>query len=135
MRPNSQQQMAAGPKSAFTLIEAVLALAILGISIFALVEATSRCLAIIRKARNYQTARAVLDRGEAVYPIQTTNAPDESSVAPVELLDGFTFSRELEAVDGEVKLYRVVTRVVWSETGKAAREEVVSYAFFPKEEE
>jgi len=119
----------------FTLVEAVVALAILSIGIFVLVEATARCLAVIRLSRDYQVARAVLDRGETEHPLRTTNAPDDNAVPPTELADGFFFSRELEPTDGEVRLYRVVTRVTWSDAGQAAREQVVSYAFFPNEEE
>ena len=119
---------------AFTLVEAVVALAILSIGIFVIIEATARCLAVIRVSRNYQTARAVLDRGESEFPLQSTNAVSDNIVQGAELVPGYTFSRELEAVDGEEKLYMVMTRVIWSETGRDSAEEVVSYLYFPNEE-
>lgn len=119
---------------AFTLVEAVVSLAILSIGIFVIVEATARCLAVIRVSRNYQTARAVLDRGEAEFPLQATNEVSDNIVLGKEYNPGYIFSRELDAVDGEKKLYLVTTRVAWSESGKASAEEVVSYLYFPNEE-
>ena len=119
---------------AFTLVEAVVALAILSIGIFVIVEATSRCLAVVRVSRNYQTARAVLDRGESEFPLQPTNAVSDNVVQGEELAPGYTFSRELEEADGETKLYMVKTRVTWSESGQASAEEVVSYLYFPNED-
>ena len=130
----SHQSAARGLQSAFTLVEAVIALAILSIGIFVIVEATARCLAVIRVSRNYQTARAVLDQGESEFPLQPTNRPSESAVQGEELVPGYTFSRELEAVSGEKKLYVVTTRVTWSESGQASAEEVVSYLYFPNED-
>ena len=118
----------------FTLVEAVVALAILSIGIFVIVEATSRCLAVIRVSRNYQTARAVLDQGESKFPLQSTNTVSENVVQETELAPGYSFSRELEAVSGEKKLYVVTTRVTWSESGQASAEEVVSYLYFPNED-
>ena len=136
LRPTvySLQPTVGGLRAAFTLVEAVVALAILSIGIFVIIEATARCLAVIRVSRNYQTARAVLDRGESEFPLQPTNAVSDNIVQGAELVPGYTFSRELEAVDGEEKLYMVTTRVTWSETGRDSAEEVVSYLYFPNEE-
>ena len=119
---------------AFTLVEAVVALAILSIGIFVIIEVTSRCLAVIRVSRNYQTARAVLDRGESDFPLQPTNTVSDNVVQGTEYAPGYVFSRELDEVDGEKKLYQVTTRVTWSESGQASVEEVVSYLYFPNEE-
>ena len=138
---NSQRRLVCSHQStvhslqpAFTLVEAVLALAILSIGIFVIVEATAQCLAVIRVSRNYQTARAVLDQGESEFPLQPTNTVSANVVQGAELVPGYSFTRELEAVDGEVKLYEVKTSVTWSESGQASAEEVVSYLYFPNEE-
>ena len=120
-------------KSGMTLVETVLALAILSIGIFILVETTAKCLAVVRMARNYQTARAVLDRGESEHPLRGTNSVEQNKVDPVDY-DGYTFSRDLQPMDGEEKLFKVVTRVAWSESGKDSGEELVSYVYCPNEE-
>lgn len=116
-----------------TLVETVLALAILSIGIFILVETTAKCLAVVRMARNYQTARAVLDRGESEHPLRGTNTVEQNKVEAVDY-DGYAFSRDLQPVDGEEKLFMVVTKVAWSETGHESGEELVSYVYCPNEE-
>ncbi len=114
-------------RNGFTLIEAVLALAILSISVFALAETTARCLAVIRLSRNYQTARAVLEKGEALYPISSTNSPEDLAVGPEEIVEGFFFQRfEPQPLDEEERLFSVRTRVSWSESGRNSFEEVAS---------
>jgi len=120
-------------KNGMTLVETVLALAILSIGIFILIETTAKCIAVIRMARNYQTARAILDRGESEYPLRGTNTVDENNVDPVDY-DGYVFSRDLQPVDGEIKLFKVITRVSWSETGAESGEELTSYIYCPNEE-
>lgn len=120
-------------KSGMTLVEAVLALAILSIGIFILVETTAKCLAVVRLSRNYQTARAALDRGENEYPLRGTNSVEQNRVEEVDY-NGYVFSRDLQPVDGEKKLYLVVTKVAWSETGHESGEELVSYVYCPNAE-
>ena len=113
----------------FSLIEAVLALAILSIGVFVLIEATSQCLAVVRVSKNYQTAREVLEQGELDYPLSWTNSIEDNTVAPVEYPGGFTFSRNLDQVDGEEDLFIVTRRITWSETGQSSFEEVTSYLY------
>lgn len=121
-------------KSGMTLVESVLALAILSIGIFILIETTAKCLAVVRMARNYQTARAVLDRGESEHPLRGTNSVEDNTVEPVDY-DGYTFARDLQPVEGEKKLFVVTTKVKWSETGHDSGEELVSYVYCPNEEQ
>ena len=118
---------------AFTLVEAVVALAILSIGIFVIIEATARCLAVIRVSRNYQTARSALDRYESEHPLLTNKVAD-IFVQDEEWPPGFHTQRELEAVDGEKKLYIIKTSVAWSESGQASAEKVVSFLYVPNEE-
>ncbi len=118
----------------FTLVEAVLALAILGIGLFVIIEATARCLAVIRVARNYQTARAALELGEAAYPLLYDKGMDDNSVSETVYPGGITFAREITPVDGEEKLFIVTTRVKWSEFGSDSMEVLTSYVYLPNTE-
>lgn len=122
------------PAAGFTLVEAVLALAILSTGIFVLIETTARCLAVIQTSRHYQEARAVLDRGELDYPLHVTNSLHDNIVPPVDYPGGYRFSRDLDPVEGEEGLFIVKTRVTWSESGRASFEEVVSYLYCPEED-
>ena len=71
----------------FTLIEAVLALAIMALSAFALMSATSRCVAVARSARNYQTAVTVLVQLKDSLVSGETDALQASVTGP----SGFTY--------------------------------------------
>jgi hypothetical protein len=118
-------------QAGLTLVEAVLAMAILSLSIIVLAETTARCFKVIRVSRNYETARAVMDRGEAEYPLRGTNTVEQNTVDGVRYENGYTFSRALEEVEGEEKLYRTITRVAWSEYGRDSFEEVIGYVYCP----
>ncbi len=126
------QTESTGKSSGVTLVEAMLALAILSTGIFVLMETTARCLSVIRVSRNYQTARAVLDMGEQDHPLSWTNEVEDNIVSGQEYPGGFTFSRDLELVDEEEDLYVVRTRVSWSESGRASFEEVFSLLYCPE---
>ncbi len=73
------------PRAGLTLVEVLMALAILGISAAVLMTATSRCLAIVSLSKNYYEARRVLELGEIEYPIlvyKDTEAAAAVSTAP-----------------------------------------------------
>jgi Tfp pilus assembly protein PilE len=130
-----KQPLRSAPRLAgFTLVEAMLALAILSIGIFVLVECTARCLAVIRASRNYQNARLVMDQGELDHPLVWTNDVEENTVESEPYPNGYTFSRTLTPMEGEESLYLVTTRVTWSEVGKASFEEVIGVLYCPKKD-
>ncbi len=118
-------------RSGLTLIETVLALAILAISVVVFAETTARCFKVIRVSRNYEIARAILDRGESDFPLSGTNSISENEVDGFMYENGFKFSRTLEKMEEEEKVFIVKTRVTWSEYGKDAFEEVVSLLYCP----
>ena len=123
----------ASGQNGFTLIEAVISLAILGLTIAVMVEATSRCLAVIRISRNYHAARTVLEQGELEHPLAESNSVPDNIVMPVDYGNGFTYSRDLEQSADEEDLYVVRSRVTWAEKGRHSFEEVVSYCYCPEE--
>lgn len=112
-------------RSGLTLIEALLAIVILGVGILALTEAASRCVAILRLTRNYHTARGILDQGELEYPI--VRKKDEIlnvEVEPKEYGNGYVFSRTAEENEEMEGLYVLRTTVSWSERGRNGQETV-----------
>ena len=68
-----------------TLIEVLLAVVILGASLGALVEAASRALAVVRQARNYETARRMLGEVDAEHPLWL-----KDEIVPGQESGGFT---------------------------------------------
>jgi len=121
-----------------TLIEVMLAITILGLGMTALISSISRCLGVVRQARNFQTARHLLGRVEAEHPLQLEEKIEAGSEqgnfegGP----DNYRWSRDLEVVGlEEDSLYLVRTRVSWTEAGKNAFEEIDTFVYAPEKEE
>ncbi|MBN1268234.1 MAG: prepilin-type N-terminal cleavage/methylation domain-containing protein [Kiritimatiellae bacterium] len=124
-------------RAGLTLIEVMLALAILGVGITVLVATASTCLSVARKARNYEEARRLLAHIELEFPLPALDIEEgsESGSFP-HPYSGYTWTREveLESEDEEEEgLYRITMTVSWSERGKAASESVVTYLYAPEE--
>jgi len=114
---------------AFTLIEAVVALAIMSVSAFALLTAASRCLAVARSAKNLHSAISVLDRGELEFPLKPTNEVMDNVVDPVAYDEKYTFERSVDPFGEEKDLFLIRTKVSWSRKGKQASEQVETLLF------
>lgn len=115
-----------------TLIEVMIAMAIIGIGIVVLVTAAARCIGVVRQSKNYHMARAILDRGEAEHPIikdKETKDLINLDVEPVRYDNGFTFTRKAEE-GAEEGLILLRSTVSWSERSRSAQEEVVTYLFY-----
>jgi prepilin-type N-terminal cleavage/methylation domain-containing protein len=117
-----------------TLIEVMLAVTILGLGLTVLIATASRCLAVVRQAKNYETARHCLNRVELEHPLQLEETIQEGSESG-DFADesGFPWTREIQVV-GEKKdgLYSVRTRVTWSDRGGHPYEEVITYLYHPE---
>lgn len=117
--------------SGMTLVEVLLAMAILTLGLFSLTSASSRCLAIMRTAGQYHAARAVLDQGSLEYPlIRYGRDVYNLEVNPVEYPGGYVFERVSDEVEEEEKLYIVKTSVSWNRRGHESRIEIWDYLFW-----
>jgi prepilin-type N-terminal cleavage/methylation domain-containing protein len=126
-----------GLKSGMTLIEVLLALAILTVAAGVLMTATSRCLAVVRTAKNYYEARRILEIGELEYPLLLVQKKNEKelkplnlTVGPVEYPQGFSYQRTSERNSVKEDLIVIHNRVTWSAKGHDAFEEVTSYFYY-----
>jgi len=124
-------------KSGLSLIEVMIATAILGMGIAGIVAAGAKCLAVARQARNYQIAREAMARVELKNPIQLEekieNASDSGSLdRPYE---NFDWRREVEPVGPEDDgLYRITTEIVWTDGSTKGRETIVTYLHRPNDD-
>ena len=121
-----------------TLIEVMLAVAILGVSLGVLVEAASRALAVVRQARNYELARRMLGRVDAENPLRAldeivagqTGGGFDGGPA------GWSWTRTLEdlGADDEQQegLFKMTTRVFWAQGERPSMEEAVQMLYVPK---
>jgi prepilin-type N-terminal cleavage/methylation domain-containing protein len=124
-----------------TLIEVLVALAILGVSAGVLMTAVSRCLAVVRISKNYYTARHVLDLGELEHPILLKKDKVSGQqqvvnlrIGPITYPNDYVFTRDAERSETfNEDLYVVHTRVTWSTRGQQSFEEVVSYLYYTNE--
>lgn len=125
-------------RQGLTLIEVILAAAILSIGMTVLLVSASRCIAVMKVSKQYQTAQWVMGLGEVEYPLMTETIDDIEDLAvrpDSSLLDGYTFSRTVEDnYDDEDGLFIIKSRVSWSEHGKESYHEVVQYIWYPEGE-
>lgn len=122
-------------RSGMTLVEVLLASALLGLGLVTLLGGLTSCLAIMRASREYQQAQWALSLGELVHPLTVAKDLEELEVPPDDsLVEGFTFERTLddkEVVDEaeDDGLYTVRTRIFWGTGGEGQSDELVSYVW------
>jgi prepilin-type N-terminal cleavage/methylation domain-containing protein len=123
--------------SGLTLIEVMLALTILGMGLTVLIATTSRCLGVVRQAKNYETARHLLGRVELEHPLQLEEKIEAGSDSgDFSGEPGFQWTRDIEVVGKEEDgLFSVLTRIAWSDSGRKKSEEVITYLYRPEEKE
>ncbi len=123
-------------KKGMTLIEVLIALVILSVGVSSMMLAMSRCLAVVRTARNRETARGLIQRVDIEYPIEDADLEEFSESGDFEELEGYTWLREILMVDEEERpgLFLVTTRIQWSEKGREAFEEITIYKYAPDAE-
>ncbi|MBU1694784.1 MAG: prepilin-type N-terminal cleavage/methylation domain-containing protein [Verrucomicrobia bacterium] len=125
-------------RAGLTLIEVMLAIAILGLGLTALIATVSRCIGVVRQAKNFQTARHLLARAELENPLQLEEEIDEGSEegsfegGPY----GYRWSRTIERLGREEDgLFTVTLRVTWSDRGRSSFEEIVTCVYAPEVKE
>lgn len=121
-------------REGLTLIEVLLAVAILSLGLTGLIGAVTQCLGVVRQARNLQTARHLLARAELEHPLQLEEEIEEG----VEEGDfeggpaGWRWRRAVERLGREEDgLYQVTWRV-WRD-GRGSAEEIVTCVFVPEQ--
>jgi prepilin-type N-terminal cleavage/methylation domain-containing protein len=126
-----------------TLVEVLMALAILGVAAGVLMTATTRCLAVLRVSKNYYEARRLLEVAEVDYPLLVIKAGQREdvkedkainlNVGPIGSPSGFTYERTSTRSEDKEELMEVRDRVTWSSRGKTGFEEVTSYLYYTNE--
>lgn len=120
-------------RKGMTLIEVLLAVAILGVGMAVLLTSVSRCLAVMRQSKEYQHAQWVMSMGQLEHPLLFTDDIEDQDVSGKDY-DGYTFVRDIERDEDEDGLFVVRTRVEWERNGRDRMTEVVEYVFQSEEE-
>ena len=117
-------------KKGFTLVEVLLAVVILSLGMMVILTATSRCLAVMKKAQTYQNAIWALNATEADHPLTAVT----NDIKNLEVSDAkygeFTYTRTIGDDKDDDGLYPVHSRVSWTEKGHESFEEVVCYVLY-----
>ena len=123
-------------KKGLTLIEVLIALVILSVGVSSMMVAMSRCLSVVRTARNRNVARSLLRRVDIEFPLTKKTIEELSEEGEFEDVDGYVWNRDILLVDEEERpgLFIVTTRVVWAERGRDAFEEIIIYKYAPDAE-
>jgi Tfp pilus assembly protein PilV len=117
-------------EAGFLLLEVILAVFLLSISMFALIESLGRCVAAARAVQNYSISEILLanksfefraERGSDIFDQEGRfeDYPDH------------TWARRLERTDSE-GLWRQTITVYWHERGHLASDSVVEYRYLPE---
>ncbi|MEA2069134.1 MAG: prepilin-type N-terminal cleavage/methylation domain-containing protein [Verrucomicrobiota bacterium] len=123
-------------KRGLTLIEVLIALVILSVGVSSMMVAMSRCLSVVRTARNREVARGLIQRVDIENPIESVDMEELSESGDFEDVEGYVWFREILMVDEEERpgLFLVTTRIQWSERGRDALEEITTYKYAPDAE-
>lgn len=121
-------------RSGMTLVEVMLAITILGFGITALITTTSRCLGVVRKAKNLEIARRLLEQVDVEKPLQLEEEVVEGTDSGTftDGPPGFRWTRTivpLDEEDEETPLFVVTTTVSWTDSGRSSSEETVTYFY------
>ncbi len=119
-----------------TLIEVLLAVAILGVGAGVLMLATARCLAVISQSRHYSAAQRLILQVGAENPLTRADLEVKSESGKFSDDPDYTWEREIIEPENENQkgLYTVRTRVRWSDRGRESFEEVVTWHYIQPEE-
>ena len=123
-------------KKGLTLVEVLIALVILSIGVSSMMVAMSRCLSVVRTARNREVARGLIQRVDIEAPIEAEDMEETTESGDFEDTPGYTWFREIWMVDEEERpgLFLVTTRIQWSERGRDTFEEITMYKYAPDAE-
>jgi Tfp pilus assembly protein PilV len=117
---------------AFMLLEVVLAMSLLAIGLFAIIEGLSRCVAATRSVQNYAIAGTLLANKSYEFRVER----------PTDMLDQegtfddyprFTWRRSFESTDVD-GLWKQTITVGWNERGVLNTESVVDYRYLPQKQ-
>jgi prepilin-type N-terminal cleavage/methylation domain-containing protein len=121
-----------------TLIEVMLAVAILSIAGISLITAMGQGVTLVHSARLYNVAHQLLARVDLEHPLfdEDVEVGVEQGCFTDPGLGAFVWRRTIEIVgEEEDRLFQISTRVSWTRRGQEGYEEVVSYRYAPEVEE
>ena len=132
--PGQNAAARARARSGMTLVEVLLAVAILGICLTGLMQGMGACMEVFRSSAFVHQAHNALARAEALFPVEVKSDPEEDLAVDSEEIEdapGWTYSRTCEEDDDEDSLYVLRSRVSRGRGGPGAELELVQLLYLP----
>jgi hypothetical protein len=119
----------AGSTGGFLLLEVLVAVFLLAVSLFVLIEQLSVCVAEARSIQNYTVSDILL--ANKSYEFRTERATDIlDQQGTFDENPGYSWTRKFDATDNEGLWQQTIT-VYWYERGKEVSDSVVEYRYLP----
>ena len=119
-------------RGGFLLLEVILAMALLAIAMFALIEGLNRCVAAAHSVQNYGIVETLL--ANKCYEFRNERPTDYlDQDGRFEDYPSFSWARRLEATETE-KLWKQTISVSWYERGDLRTDSVVEYRYLPEKQ-
>ena len=117
----------------FMLLEVMLAVVLVAIGLFVLLEGLGRCLAAARSVQSYSVVQNLIANKSYEFRVERP-ADYLNQEGAFEDYPGYTWSRTLESTDTENLWLQTIT-VFWWERGKLASDSVVEYKYLPQKQQ
>ena len=117
-------------ESGFMLLEVILAVLLLSIGLFAVIDGLSRCIAAAGSIQNYHIAETLLANKSYEF---TSEKPDDIEAEQGDFKDypQFKWERTFEPTEQETLWLQTIT-VTWIEKGKPSTDSVAQYRYLPQ---
>jgi hypothetical protein len=135
MKPVSQRDQAtpAREEAGFLLLEVLLAVFILALCVFGLIECLDRCVAAARSVQSYTVCDILLANKSYDFRQEPLKDNFSDQQGTFDDYPGHSWSRKLTGTDIEGMWQQTIT-VYWYERGKEVSDSVVEYRYLPDKE-
>lgn len=116
----------------FMLLEVILAVALLAISMYAIIDSLGRCIAAAKSVQSYSVSEILI--ANKSFEFRAERAGDIfDQEGMFDDYPGYSWSRRLERTDTE-GLWRQTISVHWHERGNVVSDSVVEYRYLPEKQ-
>jgi Tfp pilus assembly protein PilV len=116
--------------SGFLLLEVILAVALLAISLFAIIDSLGRCVAASKAVQSYSISEVLLANKSFEFRAERAGDIFDQEGSFVDY-PGYSWSRRLERTETD-GLWQQTIAVYWHERGNIVSDSVVEYRYLPE---
>ena len=120
-------------EAGFLLLEVLVAVFLLAICVFGLIECLGRCVAAARSIQSYTVSDILLANKSYEYRQDPLKDNFSDQQGTFEDYPGYSWTRKLEGTDIE-GMWQQTISVYWYERGREVSESVVEYRYLPDKE-